>query len=95
MRRKTKEKNRERKAEKRCKVSLKLELQMRDFFIYNVKRVFYPIFISHVHDLKLFQLVNLDIFSFLVLSASGWVTIVSNDDIENIGSPNFLFSSQQ
>lgn len=51
------------------------------------------IFVSHVHHLKPFQLVNLGIFSLLVLSASGQVTVVFNVDIEKLGGPNFLFST--
>lgn len=70
----------------RCKwsASLKLNLQTRVvFFTYRVKSFFFLqlSFISLVHYLMLFQLGNLDVVSFLVFSASGWINFVSNADI--------------
>lgn len=73
------------KAEMRCKwsASLKLKPQTRGAFTYSVKRFFFPLVYFYFTDtlFDAFQLVNLDMFSLLVLSASGWINIVSSANI--------------
>lgn len=68
------------------------------FFTYSVKRLFFfpqLIFISCVCYLMLFQSVNLDMFLLLVLSASGWINLVSNVvGIQKVGGLNLLFSQR-